>query len=123
MAQQRLGRWRPAAEGGEHIRWSFAAAAAQHRVAEAPAGGLHGLLIVEPSIFKGAEGIGAEHLSPLVAVVAGAVAPREDVAKAAQQGVFFQERQHGGGFRHLAPQLLWALAIRRRATAHAAASR
>ena len=42
------------------------------------------------------EGVGGQHLGPLVAVVAGRVAAREDVGEGAQEAVL--ERTEGGAF-------------------------
>ena len=80
VAQQRLGARLAAAEGAEHLQRMAAAAERQHRVAEAAAGRGDRRGVVEPGLLEGREGVGGQHLGPLVAVVAGRVAAREDVA-------------------------------------------
>src|SRR5262249_54241651 len=48
--------------------------------------------LVEPRVLERAERVGAQHLGPLVAVVAGCVATRENVREAAEETILGQRR-------------------------------
>src|SRR5262245_17562235 len=78
----------PTAEGLEGLQRGARAADRQHFACEAFAG-----LAVEHAaellagFLEGGEGVGGQHLGPLVAVVAGRVAAREDVAEAVREAV------------------------------------
>src|SRR5688572_18172429 len=72
----------------------FAAAERQDGVAEAVPGLGDLAGVVESGVFKRAEGVGAEDFGPLVAVIAGGIATREDVRETAQKTIFGQRRQH-----------------------------
>jgi hypothetical protein len=69
----------------------------QHAPEPAP-GGDHSLCIVQPCLLESPECISRQHLGPLVAVVACAVAASKDVAEGAQEAV------SGVGGHHLEQQ-------------------
>eukprot|EP00968_Pinguiococcus_pyrenoidosus_P000259 scaffold13_cov241-Pinguiococcus_pyrenoidosus.AAC.32 len=83
----------------------LASAHAQDSVAEAPADGADLLLVVQTRFLEGGEGVGAEDLRPLVAVVAGCVPSREDVAEAAQEAILRKRLHHGVARRDLLLQV------------------
>ena len=69
----------------EDVGGRAAAAECEDGVSECAAALGHGGLVVQAHLLKRAEGVGRQHLRPLVAEVAGRVAPCEYVAEAAQE--------------------------------------
>src|SRR5262245_64797048 len=85
LSQQRRRGRLPPAERLEDLHRMAAAAEREDGVAEAPAGRRYRFRIVETGILERRERVGRQHLGPLVAVVAGGIAAREDVAEAAEE--------------------------------------
>jgi len=81
VAQERLGVGILAAEGAVDLCWGRAAPESKDSVTKTTTNLTHPLFIVQPNLLKCREGVCREYLCPLVRVVAGRVATREDVAK------------------------------------------
>ena len=86
-----------AAELDEGLERIAAAAAREDAVEEALRRGA----VEDAALLEGREGVGRQHLGPLVAVVAGRVAAGEDVAEAVREAVPLRHRHH----RHLGAHL------------------
>src|SRR6185503_312785 len=84
------------AEGTEDLHRVAATAEGEDSVPEAPAGACDGRGVAQAGILEGAERVGRQDLGPFVAVVAGGVAAREDVAEAAQEAVLGERGNDGG---------------------------
>jgi hypothetical protein len=85
-----------AAEGLEGFERRAAAADGEDLVPEALAGlGVEHAALGAAALLEGGEGVGGQHLGPLVAVVAGRVAAGEDVAEAVGEAVPFGRGEHG----------------------------
>merc|ERR1719478_284778 len=105
VPQQRLWRRVASAEETEDLGGVRTTTHRENRVAEPAANLADGIIILKPDLLKSSKGISREHLRPLVAVVARAVAAAEDVAKAAEEAVIRQRRQHGEALGELLLQL------------------
>src|SRR5579862_4684236 len=81
MAQQCVDLWLSAAKGFERIHGAAAAAGFEDRLAVLASGLDAGLAVGARCFLERRVGVGAQHLGPLVAVVAGRIAAREDVAE------------------------------------------
>ncbi len=97
MAQQGIHLGLATTEGAEQLHGLPGAALLQDVLQE----GVAGLRIEDPLLLEAGEGIGGEHLGPLVAVVARRIAPCEDVGEAVLEAVERRRRHH----RHLAAHL------------------
>ncbi len=91
----RRGRFAPA-KSLEDFRRGLASTESEDGLAEATARFGDGEALLEPRLFERGEGVGGEHLSPLVGVVARGVAPLEDVREAAEESVLGNRREHRG---------------------------
>src|SRR5580698_2838818 len=74
MPQQSLRIGLTTAEVFEDLHRMSAATLGENRVAKPPADAGDGLLVLEPRLLEGTKRVGAQHLGPLVAVVAGCIA-------------------------------------------------
>ncbi len=102
--QERLDLGFAAAEFDERLERIAAAAARQDAVEETRGG-----RAVEGAWPKEcAEGIGGQHLGPLVAVVTRGVAAGEDVREAVRVAVPFRDARHGDLGAHFGQQLVQA---------------
>ena len=109
MADQSLAAWLTPSEGFKHLGWGAAATQAEHGVAETAAGGHDLLLLLQAHLLEGTKGIGAEHLSPLVGVVAGRIAAGKNMAEGAEEGVLGYGLKHRCGGSDMAAQLIRTL--------------
>mmetsp|Transcript_53235 Transcript_53235/g.86209 ORF Transcript_53235/g.86209 Transcript_53235/m.86209 type:complete len:250 (+) Transcript_53235:221-970(+) len=90
VAKECIGRGVAASKFLEHLRSSGATTHGQNGIAKAHSGLLHLVLIVETSLLEGSKTVGAQHLSPLVTVVARRVSSSKYVRKATQKSVVLQ---------------------------------
>ena len=105
VAQQRVDLGLAAAEGLEGFQRRAAAAHCQDLAPEALASlGVEQAALARAGLLEGGEGVGRQHLGPLVAVVARRVAAGEDVREAVREAVPGGRDHHRDFLAHLVEQ-------------------
>src|SRR5262245_39604266 len=105
VTQQRVDPRLAPAEGLERLDRGAAAADGENFVAETRARAF----VEDPVLLEQAVGVRRQHLSPLVAVIAGSVRPGKDVREIVQEAVVLRRNDHGDLGADLLEQLLWGL--------------